>query len=79
MPCEHVTLPSGGFAIVCGTRPRRRCACGRLAPLLCDWKAPTKTGTCDDPICARCATSPAPDKDLCPKHATAYEAWKAVR
>lgn len=77
MACQHVTLPGGGSAIVCGTRSRQRCACGKPATLACDWKVPTKkSGTCDAPICARCTTSPAPDKDLCPSHAKAYETRK---
>lgn len=86
MACEHVPLPGGGFAIVCGThasrgqRAKDRCACGNRASLLCDWKVPSrKSGTCDAPICASCTTSPAPDKDLCRKHAGAYEQWKHQR
>lgn len=76
MTCEHVTLPGGGTAIVCSTRKRQRCtSCGRSASLLCDWKV--EGGTCDQPICARCTTSPAPDKDLCPSHAAKFEEWKA--
>ena len=75
MACEHVPLPGGGFAIVCG--PTKRCKCGRKATLLCDWKVPTKkSGTCDAGICDRCTTSSAPDKDLCPKHAREFEEWK---
>jgi len=80
MPCQHVTLPGGGSAIVCGTRRRQRCACGRVATLACDWKTPAReSGTCDAPICAKCTTSPAQDKDLCPPHSKAFEAWKACR
>lgn len=75
MACERVTLPGGFTAIVCGTRKKPRCKCGRSGAMLCDWKV--EGGTCDQPICARCATSPAPDKDLCPQHAGEYEAWKA--
>lgn len=79
MTCEHVTLPDGGRAIVCSSRRRARCACGRPAPLLCDWKISGRRGTCDAPLCNRCTTSPAPDNDLCPAHAEAFEQWKAVR
>lgn len=79
MACEHVSLPGGGSAIICGLK-RQRCSCGRRATLACDWKVPTrKSGTCDAPICASCTTSPMPDKDLCPKHAKAFEEWKAAR
>ena len=77
MTCEHVTLPGGARAIVCSSRKRARCSCGRPAPLLCDWKV--EGGTCDAPICARCATSPAEGKDLCPMHGEAFAAWKAGR
>jgi hypothetical protein len=77
MVCQTVSMPSGGTAIVCSSG-RNCCGCGRRAPLLCDWKVPTrKSGTCDKPICSRCSTSPAPFKDLCPAHAAAYAAWKA--
>ena len=82
MVCTVVTLPTGGRAIVCGPKPRRRlCAtCGHGAPLLCDWKVRDhKSGTCDRPICPSCATSPAAGKDLCPEHAEAWKRWKAAR
>jgi len=82
MACERVSLPDGGHAIVCGTRSTRkdRCACGRVATRLCDWKVPERrSGTCDAPICASCATSPAPEKDICPAHAPALRAWQDNR
>jgi len=69
MACEQVTMPGGGRAIVCGTRRRELCACGRPATLLCDWKV--HGGTCDADLCTECTTSPAPDKDLCATHAQA--------
>jgi len=73
--CDRVTLPGGGTAIVCSQT--RRCKCGHRATLLCDWKVPTKvSGTCDKPLCERCTASPAPGKDLCPKHAEEFRAWK---
>lgn len=76
MTCERVAW-EGGSAIVCGVR-RKKCPCGRKATLECDWKVPTKkSGTCDAPICDRCTLSPAPDKDICPKHQPAFHAWKA--
>lgn len=77
MTCEYVTLAGGATAIVCSGHRARRCKCGRSAPLLCDWKVPG--GTCDKPICTACATSPAPDKDLCPEHAAAWRDWQAAR
>lgn len=81
MGCERIALPGGGAAIVCGTRTRtRRCACGRPATLLCDWKVPgRRSGTCDKPICDDCTTSPARGKDLCPAHAAALREWMASR
>ncbi|MGN6270898.1 MAG: hypothetical protein ACTHM0_13520 [Sphingomonas sp.] len=80
MTCQHVTLPDGARAIVCSSHRRQICACGRRATLLCDWKVPTRrSGTCDAPICVDCTTSPAPDKDLCPKHAAAWREWQAAR
>ncbi len=69
MAYQHVPLPGGGSAIVCTSRRRQRCACGRVATLLCDWKVPAK----------RSATSPAPDKDLWARHAIAFEGWLADR
>ncbi len=78
MTCTPVRLPRGGTAIICTAT--RRCKCGRRATLLCDWKVPTKkSGTCDAAICTRCTTSPARDKDLCPKHAAEFKTWKAQR
>lgn len=78
MTCEVVKLPDGVTAIVCG--PTKRCKCGRKATLLCDWKVPTrKSGTCDKGLCPSCTTKPAPDKDLCPAHADAWQARKAAK
>lgn len=75
MICQHVTLPDGTAAIACFSGRRQRCACGKVATKLCDWKVPTKkTGTCDKPLCPACTHVPAPDKDLCPTHAAE---WKA--
>lgn len=80
MPCDFVQLPRGGTAIVCSSRRRQRCACGKPAPKLCDWKVPGKrSGTCDVPLCVNCTTVPAPEKDLCPKHAAEFAEWKAMR
>jgi hypothetical protein len=70
MVCTPIQLPGGARGFACGPRQRRRfCACGAVAPLLCDWKVPAKkSGTCDKPICAAHASQPAPGKDLCPEH-----------
>jgi hypothetical protein len=76
--CEHINLPGGGHAILCGTRRKPRyCACGRECQFLCDWKvAGKKSGTCDKPICAQHAKQVAPDKHLCPEHQRQWEDWK---
>lgn len=79
MTCSTVALPGGGAAIVCtsGRRRQRRCLCGHVASLECDWKmpGPLKRGkqvTCDAPLCPDCTSSPAPGKDLCAEHAKAW-------
>lgn len=80
MACDFVPLPGGGQAIVCSGHKRARCSCGAPATLECDWKVPRRrSGTCDAPICSICATSPAPDKDLCPDHGRAYADWVLTR
>ena len=80
MACEHVILPGGGRAIVCTSERHKLCACGRVARLECDWKVPERrSGTCDALICAACAVSPMPGKDLCPDHAREWGRWKADR
>lgn len=80
MTCKRLTLPSGGHAIVCGSLPKQeKCGCCRRATLMCDWKVPNtfrKSQTCDAHLCDRCTTRPAPDKDLCPRHAREYEQWQ---
>jgi hypothetical protein len=38
-----------------------------------------RSGTCDAPICSSCATSPAPDKDLCPNYAAEFATWRKAR
>lgn len=81
MTCERHEFALGQYAIICGTRRRAKCVnCGKRADLECDWKVPgRKTGTCDKPICARCTTSPASEKDLCPEHAAAWADWQKAR
>jgi hypothetical protein len=81
MKCQFVNLPGGGVMIACGARRRdKRCKCGRIASLLCDWKVKRKkSGTCDKPICEQCSMSPAPDKDLCLDHAEKFKRWKTER
>ncbi len=80
MTCEHVKLPGGGTAIVCGRFPRRRrcCACHLVGGFQCDWKV-SKTKTCDRYICPEHAQEVAQDKHLCPEHQQAYREWQARR
>ena len=79
--CIRVDLGNGNFAIACGGRGERRpktcqfCRSGRPAALLCDWKT-SGGATCDAAICKQCALHVADDKDLCPRHARAWEQWR---
>lgn len=73
MGCETVQLANGARAIVCSPGRAKRCACGKRADRLCDWKVKTRrSGTCDTPICRACSHMPAPGKDLCPTHRDAW-------
>lgn len=84
MPCRPFSA-NGMTGFVCGPRVKaKRCACGsgKPADLLCDWKTDdtgSKDGTCSAPICSACSTRPAPEKDLCPRHARAWVEWKTKR
>ncbi len=74
MTCETYTMPNGSVAIICGSSPRKRCACGRPATLECDWKVPSRrSGTCDRPLCSHCTYVPDKNKDLCPEHADRWQ------
>ena len=81
MGCEVVNIGGGLRAIVCGRKRSPRCkVCGAASERQCDWKMPQKrSGTCDVHLCASCSVSPAKDKDLCPTHAKAWEAFKQSR
>src|SRR5579859_1367768 len=61
---------------------QRTCAtCSAEAEFLCDNPAKRrKTGTCDRPICGRCALLVGPDRHLCPACARAAELtwWPAL-
>lgn len=76
--CLKLQTPDGDEVLVCGGHARTRfCKCGRPADLLCDWKVPgKKSGTCDEPVCKKCALEVAPDKHLCKAHQAAWESWK---
>lgn len=72
MPCNHVTLPGGAYAIICtkGQRAKPCKYCGRPHEKLCDYKLTgARAGkTCDIPMCAKCAFHVPPDEDFCPAH-----------
>lgn len=68
MTC-HVVKTAHGHAIVCTKGGRTQlCACGRRATLLCDYRPPGETGTCDLPLCKHCAVSRKPGIDWCKDH-----------
>lgn len=77
MICTPTDFGNGMTGFVCSSGTRKRCKCGRVATLLCDWKV--GSGTCDKPICEGCAIQPAPGKDLCHEHTKAFKEWKAKR
>jgi hypothetical protein len=71
MPCYHVDLPGGGHAIITLAKQRRKiCACGNIAPNLCD--APVtrrgKPATCDKGVCPKCSTQDGEGHDYCLEH-----------
>jgi hypothetical protein len=72
MPCTPVKLAGGQTAIICtGRRPRRKCSVckERLAQRECDYPdQQRKSGTCDKPLCTRCAVSGGDNIDFCPSH-----------
>ena len=74
MPCRTVSLPGGGYAIVCGGHgPRQKpCVyCGKPSSKLCDFPIEGAKGeTCDRPLCERCAVHvEGKDEDYCHAHA----------
>lgn len=72
MPCRYFRSPDGKVqGIICGSRaPVKRCSvCQRPSTRECDYPTPTrKSGTCDKPLCAKCARQVGPDRDYCPSH-----------
>jgi hypothetical protein len=69
-PCEFISLPGGGRAILCSRGRRKFCQfCSKeAATLLCDGPPPrgAKRKTCDASVCRSCATHVGPNRDLCP-------------
>lgn len=63
-------------AIICGRHRVQACVtCRAIADRLCDWiigKRGKRIVTCSAPICAEHTFSPAPEKDLCPRHKAAW-------
>lgn len=79
MPCYHVHLPSGGYAIVKTSGKRLvQCQCGALSQFQCDWKT-GKDRTCDRHLCPAHALEVGPEKHLCEEHQRAYAKWKEGR
>ena len=76
MPCTPFRTENGATGFACG--PRQRCKCELRRPMkyLCDWKVGDGK-TCDRPLCDRCTSKPAPDKDLCPAHQAEWAARRA--
>lgn len=80
MPCTPIRVDSSAgpiVGIVCTRGRGKRCVnCGAATDRVCDWKltGPKAGKTCDRPVCAKCSTRPAADKDLCPAHARAWAA-----
>ena len=74
MSCETVTLPGGGFAIVCRRgsqkQPKKPCiviGCRRPVAFLCDQDV-GQGRTCDRGMCASHAQEVGPDRHHCPAH-----------
>jgi len=70
MPCKPLTNRNGNVIVwSCSRGSRVRCSsCGADASLLCDYPVKAKSGTCDRPLCHRCATVVGADKHYCPPH-----------
>jgi hypothetical protein len=75
--CNHIDLPGGGFAIVCGRGSRQRLCthCGKPSDKLCDYplRGAKEGQTCSRPVCQKCATHVEPDTDFCRTHAEMIE------
>ena len=67
----------GAGIIVCGRNQRRTACkwCGKPTQKLCDRPVirKDKKGTCDAPMCGRCATQIKTEYDLCPPHFRDWE------
>lgn len=79
MTCERVSLPGGGFAIVCHSGPRggrQRCSwCStKVGAFQCDWRI-EKGRRCNKHLCADHTLQVDQDKHLCPAHVVAYRRW----
>lgn len=72
MPCVPFTTPDGLRGIAClGKRGRRKCSACKTAwaDLACDFPDDKKkSGTCDKPLCTKCAVHVGEDLDHCPSH-----------
>ena len=80
MTCHPIKMPGGATGFFCTRERTKRCSCGNRGVFLCDWKVPEKkSGTCDVPLCGRCAFSPADEKHLCKPHAGAWAEWRKAQ
>lgn len=76
MTCSTVNV-DGQTVILCGRDRVHACVvCHEIAGRLCDWKI-NGSKTCDAPICDAHTTGVGKNKDLCPKHAKAWETHPA--
>lgn len=75
MPCSSIKV-GGITAIVCGRAKIHACSvCGEPSTRQCDWKIDSYH-TCDKHLCEKCTHVPAPNKDLCPRHA---QRWAEIQ
>jgi hypothetical protein len=77
MACFHFKSADGSSDVFVRTHQKTRsCSvCGRRgATLLCDFPNPKRSsGTCDKPLCGKCAKRGPVEQDFCPKHVTEAE------
>lgn len=71
MPCEKITLTSGGCGFLCSRgrakEPPKPCyVCGKPSTRLCDYR--DGFTTCDQPMCDEHAHHHGTDTDYCEEH-----------
>lgn len=83
MICEIVRLPDGMVAFVKMARrkPKPCSICKEPSSRLCDFvvdRTHSAVGTCDKPLCTRCAVSVGRNVDHCPDHPAVAGAQMAL-